>query len=357
MTIDDFRLRIFRLCNRQSTIVNLLDSYPLMKVVAIGGGTGLSTVLRGLKHHVTEPARPAQFRPEITRLTAIVTVTDEGGSSGRLRRDFRILPPGDIRNCLVALAEDEQLLTQLFNYRFASGHGLRGHSLGNLFLTALTHLTHDFAKAVRLSSEVLAIRGEIFPATLSDVHLKATRADGVVIRGERSITKTRVPIQRLHIVPSRCRPLPETLAAIHEADLITLGPGSLYTSLAPNLLVQGIAKEIARSRAVKVLVCNLMTQPGESRGYSAADHVRALHQHAGRKLFDYIVLNTRPLSGALLKRYAAERAAPVELDLDAVRKLGVKPLCANLLLEDQVARHDSRRLAQLLLSLAKHRGR
>jgi uncharacterized cofD-like protein len=328
-----------------------------MKVVAIGGGTGLSTVLRGLKHHVTEPARPAQLRPEITRLTAIVTVTDEGGSSGRLRRDFRILPPGDIRNCLVALAEDEQLLTQLFNYRFSSGRGLRGHNLGNLFLAALTHLTHDFAKAVRLSSEVLAIRGEIFPATLSDVHLKATRLDGVVIRGERSITKTRVPIQRLHIVPSRCRPLPETLDAIRKADLITMGPGSLYTSLAPNLLVQGIPEEIARSRAVKVLVCNLMTQPGESRGYSAADHVRALHQHAGRRLFNHIVLNTRPLSPALLNRYAAEHAAPVELDLDAVRKLGVKPLCANLLIEDQVARHDSRRLAQLLLSLAANRGR
>ena len=226
----------------QSTIVN---RPPSISVVAIGGGTGLSTVLRGLKHHVSEPARPAQFRPEITRLTAVVTVTDEGGSSGRLRRDFRILPPGDIRNCLVALAEDEQLLTQLFNYRFSSGHGLRGHNLGNLFLAALTHLTHDFAKAVRLSSEVLAIRGEIFPATLSDVHLKATRTDGVVIRGERSITETRVPIRRLHIVPSRCRPLPETLAAIRRADLITLGPGSLYTSLVPNLLVQGIAEEIA----------------------------------------------------------------------------------------------------------------
>jgi len=328
-----------------------------MKVVAIGGGTGLSTVLRGFKHHVTEPARPAQFRPEITRLTAIVTVTDEGGSSGRLRRDFRILPPGDIRNCLVALAEDEQLLTQLFNYRFSSGRGLRGHSLGNLFLTALTHLTHDFAQAVRLSSEVLAIRGEIFPATLSDVRLKATRTDGVVIRGERSITRTRVPIRRLHIVPSRCRPLPETLAAIHQADLITMGPGSLYTSLVPNLLVQGIAREIARSRAVKVLICNLMTQPGESRGYSAADHVSALHQHAGRKLFDHIVINTGPLSPELLQRYAAERAAPVELDLDAVRKLGVKPLCANLLVESQVARHSPRRLARLLLSLAKPRAR
>ena len=328
-----------------------------MKVVAIGGGTGLSTVLRGLKHHVSEPARPAQFRPEITRLTAVVTVTDEGGSSGRLRRDFRILPPGDIRNCLVALAEDEQLLTQIFNYRFSSGHGLRGHNLGNLFLTALTNLFHDFAKAVRLSSEVLAIRGEIFPATLSDVHLKATRIDGKVIRGERSITRTRLPIQRLQIVPSNCKPLPETLAAIREADLITFGPGSLYTSLVPNLLVQGIAKEIAGARAVKVLICNLMTQPGESRGYSAADHIKALHEHAGRKVFDHIVLNTRPLSPALLKRYAAEHAAPVLLDLDAIRKLGVKPLCADLLIEDRVARHDARHLTKLLLSLAKKRTR
>jgi uncharacterized cofD-like protein len=291
-------------------------------------------------------------RPEIRRLTAIVTVTDEGGSSGRLRRDLRILPPGDIRNCLVALAEDEQLLTQVFNYRFSSGHGLRGHSLGNLFLAALTHLTHDFATAVRLSSEVLAIRGEIFPATLADVHLTATRTDGVVLRGERSITATRVPIRRLQIVPARCRPLPETLDAIRAADLITVGPGSVYTSLVPNLLVQGIGRAIADSRAVKVLACNLMTQPGESRGYSAADHVRALHQHAHRKLFDYVVLNTGKLSGALLKRYAAERAAPVEMDLDAVRKLGVKPICADLLVEDGVARHDPRRLARLLLSLA-----
>jgi uncharacterized cofD-like protein len=328
-----------------------------MKVVAIGGGTGLSTLLRGLKHHISDPVRRAEYRPEIARLTAVVTVTDEGGSSGRLRRDFRILPPGDIRNCLVALAEDEQLLTHLFNYRFSSGRGLRGHNLGNLFLTALTHLTHDFAKAVRLSSEVLAIRGEIFPATLADVHLQATRTDGAVIRGERSITKTRVPIERLQIIPRRCRPLPDTLEAIHKADLITFGPGSLYTSLVPNLLVQGIPEEIARSRASKVLVCNLMTQPGESRGYSAADHVKALHEHAGRKLFDYIVLNTGPLSPALLRRYAAERAEPVELDLAAVQKLGVKPLCSNLVLPGQVARHDPRRLAKLVLSLAKTRGR
>ncbi len=328
-----------------------------MKVVAIGGGTGLSTVLRGLKHHISEPTHAAQFQPEIARLTAVVTVTDEGGSSGRLRREFGMLPPGDIRNCMVALAEDEQLLTQVFNYRFSSGHGLRGHSLGNLFLTALTSLTHDFAKAIRLSSEVLAIRGEIFPATLADVHLKAMRTDGKAIRGERSISKTRVPIEHLQIVPGRCKPLPETLAAIQQADLITLGPGSLYTSLIPNLLVQGIAQAIARSRAAKVYICNLMTQPGESRGYSAADHIRALHEHAGRRVFDHIVLNTRPMSRALLKRYAAERAAPVVLDLDALRKLGAKPICANLMIEDHVARHDPRRLAKLLLSLAKQRAK
>jgi uncharacterized cofD-like protein len=323
-----------------------------MKVVAIGGGTGLSTLLRGLKHHIGDTSHPALLYPVINRLTAIVTVTDEGGSSGRLRRDFRILPPGDIRNCLVALAEDEQLLTQLFNYRFSGGRGLRGHNLGNLFLAALTHLTHDFAKAVQLSSEVLAIRGEIFPATLADVHLTATTANGKNLRGERSITRTRYPIERLEIIPKHCRPLPDALAAIREADLITMGPGSLYTSLVPNLLVRGIAAEIAKSRALKVLICNLMTQPGESRGYSASDHLRALHEHAGRKLFDYIVLNTKPLSPKLLKRYAAERAEPVELDLEAVRKLGVKPLCANLLIEDHVARHDSRHLTQLVLTLA-----
>ena len=324
-----------------------------MKVVAIGGGTGLSTLLRGLKHHVAQPGRPAQLRPLIRRLSAIVTVSDEGGSSGRLRRDFRILPPGDIRNCLVALAEDEQLLTQIFNYRFASGRGLRGHSLGNLLLAALTDLTHDFAKAVRLSSEVLAIRGEIFPATLSDVHLEATRIDGLVIQGERNITRTRVPIQRLHILPADCQPLPEALAAIRHADLITLGPGSLYTSLIPNFLVQGIAEEVAASRAVKVLISNLMTQPGESRGYSAADHIRALREHATNISFDHIVLNTAPLSPSLLGQYAAERAAPVVPDLDAVRSLGVNPVCASLLIEEQVARHDPRRLAKLVLSLAK----
>jgi uncharacterized cofD-like protein len=323
-----------------------------MKVVAIGGGTGLSTVLRGLKHHVAEPSRPAQLQPAIARLTAVVTVTDEGGSSGRLRREFRILPPGDIRNCLVALSEDEKLFTRLFNYRFASGRGLRGHSMGNLLLAALTHLTHDFAKAVRVWGEVLAIRGEIFPSTLSDVRLRARLRDSRIVEGESRITKTRVPIATLEIVPSRCRPLRETLAALEQADLITLGPGSLYTSLIPNLLVHGIPEQIARAKALKVYVCNLMTQPGESRDYTAADHVRALHEHAGGKLFDYVLLNTRPLSPAMLKRYAAQRAEPVAHDLEDIQALGVKPICADLLVEAHVVRHDSRRLAQLLLDLA-----
>ncbi|HLY60830.1 MAG TPA: gluconeogenesis factor YvcK family protein [Terriglobia bacterium] len=323
-----------------------------MKVVSIGGGTGLSALLRGLKLHVAEPSRRGRFRATISRLTAVVTVTDEGGSSGRLRREFQILPPGDIRNCMVALAEDEKLFTRLFNYRFTNGRGLTGHSFGNLFLAALTELTHDFAKAVRVSSEVLAIRGEIFPSTLSDVRLKARLQDGRIIAGESDITKTRVPIRRLQIVPGRCRPLPETLAALEEADLITLGPGSLYTSLIPNLLVRGIPDQIMRSKALKVYIANLMTQPGETRRYTAADHVRALNDHAGGVLFDRVVLNTQPISPAMRKRYRAQEAEPVVIDLHEIRALGVEPLCADLLDEHRVARHNSPRLAQLLLDLA-----
>lgn len=322
-----------------------------MRVVAIGGGTGLSAALRGLKFHLSEPLRPALYEPAISRLTAVVTVTDEGGSSGRLRRDFRILPPGDIRNCLVALAEDEMLFTRLFAYRFTGGRGLKGHSLGNLLLAALTHLTRDFARAVKLSSGVLAIRGEIVPVTLGDVRLRARLRDGRVISGESRISKTRVPISRLQIVPARCRPLPETVAALESADLITLGPGSLYTSLIPNLLVRGIPQAIARSKALKVYVCNLMTQPGETAGYTVSNHLRALERHAGQQLFDVVVLNTRELSLRMRRRYAADRAEPVCNDLEEVEKLGVKPVLADLLIEDRVARHDSRRLAQLLLNL------
>jgi len=324
-----------------------------MRVVAIGGGTGLSALLRGFKVHVAGAGRVAPLQPTVSRLTAVVTVTDEGGSSGRLRREFRIPPPGDIRNCLVALAEDEKLFTKLFNFRFRSSGGLSGHNFGNLFLAALTHLTHDFAHAVHVCSDILAIRGEIFPSTLSDVRLKARLRDGRTIYGESRISQTKVPIRRLSTVPPRCRPLPETLAALEQADLITLGPGSLYTSLIPNLLVHDISPHIARAKALKVYVCNLMTQPGESRHYSAAQHLQAIARHAGGNLFDRIVLNTRPLSPALAKRYAAEQAEPVLNDLEKIRGLGVEPILAELLVEeDHVARHDSRRLAQILLDLA-----
>jgi len=322
-----------------------------MKVVAIGGGTGLAVLLRGLKRHVGTSATSGTD-PEISKLTAVVTVTDEGGSSGRLRRDFGMLPPGDIRNCLVALAGDEKILTRLFNYRFAAGRGLRGHSLGNLFLTALTNLTGDFSMAVKLASEVLAVRGEIFPSTLADVHLRAFLSDGRRVEGESRIHKTTVPIRRLSIVPARCRPMPETLKALEQADLITLGPGSLYTSLLPNLLVSSIPQQIARSKATKIYIGNLMTQPGETRGYTVAEHLDAIVQHVGRNLFDFAVLNDRAFPPAMRKRYAAERAEPVALDLEKVRALGTSPICAPLLLaDDGVARHDSQRLSRLLLDL------
>jgi uncharacterized cofD-like protein len=326
-----------------------------MKVVAIGGGTGLSVLLRGMKQWASPDVSPG--RSVISRLTAVVTVTDEGGSSGRLRRDFGMLPPGDIRNCLVALAEDERILTRLFNYRFAAGKGLRGHSLGNLFLTALTGLTSDFAMAVNLASEVLAVRGEIFPATLSDVRLKAQLADGRQVEGEGRIHRTRVPIAKLSIVPSHCRPLPETLKAVAEADLITLGPGSLYTSLLPNLLVSRIARQIERSRAIKVYVGNLMTQPGETRGYSAAEHLEAISKHVGGNIFDFAVLNNRSFPPMMRKRYAADQAEPVVNDLARIQKLGVCPVCVPLLqAEDGVARHDANRLSRLLLQLARRPG-
>jgi uncharacterized cofD-like protein len=327
-----------------------------MRVVAIGGGTGLAVLLRGLKQWVSPDT--SRGRQAIAQLTAVVTVTDEGGSSGRLRRDFGMLPPGDIRNCLVALAEDEKILTRLFNYRFAAGKGLTGHSLGNLFLTALTSLTGDFSMAVRLASEVLAVRGEIFPATLADVRLKAQLSDGRRAEGESQIHRTRVPIRKLSIVPARCRPMPETLKAVAEADLITLGPGSLYTSLLPNLLVSRIAEQIARSRATRVYVGNLMTQPGETRGYSAAEHIEAIIQHAGGNIFDFAVLNNKPFPLPMRKRYAAEGAEPVVNDLAKIRALGVIPVCVPLLqAEDGVARHDADRLSRLLLDLARPRSR
>lgn len=327
-----------------------------LRIVAIGGGTGLSSLLHGLKQYA--PPLPGSERAlEVIRgplvdITAVVTVSDDGGSSGRLRREFAVLPPGDIRNCMVALSEDEALLSRLFQYRFPSGRGLKGHSFGNLFLTALSHVTGDFPKAVKVSSEVLAIAGRIYPATSDNVTLEAKLADGSTVMGETRISKSRSRIQKVALRPRRCKPLEEALAAIAEADLITLGPGSLFTSLIPNLLVDGIPQAIRQSDAVKAYFVNLMWQPGETISFTAADHVAAIHEHARTKFLDYVVVNTRPISEPLRKKYARRRAQPVENDLDRIETMGVTVLARDLLQEIGKVRHDPAAIASVAIELA-----
>jgi uncharacterized cofD-like protein len=327
-----------------------------LRVVAIGGGTGLSTLLKGLKRYVRPPGVPAKGTA-IGELSAVVTVTDDGGSSGRLRREFNILPPGDIRNCIVALSEDEALLSRLFQYRFPSGEGLEGHSFGNLFVAALTGLTGDFAEAVKLSSEVLATHGHIYPATTANVILEALMADGSRVQGETRITASSGRIADLRMVPADPHPLPQALEAIAHADLITVGPGSLFTSLIPNLLVHGIPPAVAQSRAVKVFVCNLMTEANESLGLSAAEHIRAIYKHsAGHRIFDYVLVNGTPVSDALKAKYALEGAAQIVNDLDEIEKLGVRPITGDYLDETaEVARHATDRVARDLLALSAGR--
>ena len=321
-----------------------------LHVVALGGGTGLSALLRGLKLHVVRRTdqHPTAERP-IADIAAIVTVTDDGGSSGRLRRENRILPPGDIRSCMVALSKDEALLSRLFQYRFQAGRGLRGHNFGNLFLAALTHVTGDFAEAVRVSSKVLAIRGRIFPSTISNVHLVAKLANGKRVQGETNISRSSVAIRKLELVPRRVRPLSAAVEAIQEADLILMGPGSLYTSVIPNLLIPEIADSIARSRAPRVYVANLMTQPGETTNYALSEHIRAIQDHVGKRLIDSVVANVRPVSPEVADRYRAQGAAPVAIDPEKVRKLKVKLVTGDLLEEHGVIRHNSERLAKLLV--------
>ncbi len=319
-----------------------------VRVAAIGGGTGLSTLLHGLKHYIARRRHDAGRHP-ISDLAAIVTVTDDGGSSGRLRREYRILPPGDIRNCMVALSQDEALLGRLFQYRFHSGRGLRGHSFGNLFLTALSHVTGDFAEAVRVSGEVLAIRGRIFPTTVENVSLEAVMTDGKVVCGETHIAKSGKKIRRLRLQPRHVRPLPEVLESIARADLILIGPGSLYTSILPNLLVAGVAEAIESSSATRVYIANLMTQPGETEGYSLSDHIRAIYRHTGRKLFDWVVASNQPISVEIARRYKSRSAEPVRLDIGKLQRMGVRCLLDNLLEEHAVVRHDAGRLAQMLI--------
>jgi uncharacterized cofD-like protein len=280
---------------------------------------------------------------------AVVTVSDDGGSSGRLRREYSVLPPGDIRNCLVALSQDEALLGRLFQYRFHSGRGLRGHSFGNLFLTALSHVTGDFSRALRVSSEVLAIRGRIFPSTNQLVTLEAVLEDGKILAGESRIGKSRVPIRRVKLSPRTVKPLPEVLEAIASADLIVMGPGSLYTSVIPNLLVYGVAEAIEKSPATRVYIANVMTQPGETREYTLADHVKAIHRHTGRKLLDWVVVNNKPIGPDVARRYRLKGAEPVSADLEELQRLGLRCVFDSLIETDGVIRHHPKRLASLLI--------
>ncbi len=354
---------------------------PALRVVAMGGGTGLSTLLRGFKHFTASSTLPLPGceRPEclIAELTAVVTVTDDGGSSGRLRKDFKMLPPGDLRNCMVALSEDEQLLSQLFRHRFRAGGELEGHAFGNLFVAALQEITGDFAQAIRLANQVLATRGHIYPATTSNVSLAARMDSGAIVRGETLITSSRDRIAELTLEepnpdgiaagangdalrPVRVPPLPETLAAIAAADLITLGPGSLFTSVITNLLVDGIPEALAQAKGVRIYVCNLMTQANESLHLTASQHIERILEHApaesrrpgARPFLDYALVNTAPVSATLRERYAAEGAETIAPDVERIEAMGIRCITGAYAAEGDVLRHDADLVAKTALRLA-----
>jgi uncharacterized cofD-like protein len=342
---------------REFSVAPLLDTRHAraarpLRVVAIGGGTGLSTLLRGLRRHVAVPGQPEAEDGAIADLAAVVTVTDDGGSSGRLRTDFNMLPPGDLRNCMVALSEEEDLLTRLFGHRFRSGDTLKGHNFGNLFVAALTEITGDFAQAVQLSSKILATRGRIYPATTANTTLVAHMDDGSVVRGETRITASRRRIVELTLDPPRPAPLPETLEAIACADLITVGPGSLYTSLITNLLVDGIPAALAQARGLRVYISNLMSQANESLGLTASEHIERIYEHTRAPIFDCALVNTAPFKPETLARYAAEGAAPIVADVERIQALGVRCIAGDFACEENVVRHAAGRVTDALLGLA-----
>jgi len=305
------------------------------RVVAIGGGTGLSTLLQGLKKYTKN-------------ITAIVTVTDTGGSSGRLRDELDILPPGDIRNCLVALADAEPLMLQLFQYRFENGSGLKGHSFGNLFITALSKVTGDFDKAIKESSKVLAIRGHVIPSTLEKVSLVGEFFDGAVLKGETNITGRGMPIKRVWLEPENCHATPESLDAIENADVIICGPGSLFTSVLPNLLISEILQKILSSEAKKFYVANVMTQPGETDGFSVFDHLESLIRHTDPRLVDTVFVNTDPVPENLLTKYQSQNASQVRIDIEKIRERGYEVVEGSMVKFGEQVRHDPELLAKLM---------
>lgn len=310
------------------------------RVVAIGGGTGLSTMLRGLKRYTAN-------------IVAVVTVTDDGGSSGRLRTELGILPPGDIRNCMIALADAEGSMTALLQHRFPSDSGaLGGHSVGNLLLAAMNQITGDFEKAVQEMSRVLAIRGRVLPSTLTHVNLRAEMDDGTCVEGETAIVEHPARIRRMHLIPPDPEPPDEVVEAIRNVEIVVLGPGSLFTSVVPNLLVPRIVDALVSTRAVRVYVCNVMTQPGETDNFTASDHVRALEAHAGKRVCDYVLVNTAVPSHELLERYRASGQEMVEPDSDRIRAMGYRVVSGNFISESDYVRHDPIKLAEAILKLA-----
>jgi len=331
-------------------------------ITAIGGGTGLSTLLRGLKRFVG-----GEGAWSVNDLAAIVTVTDEGGSSGVLRKEFGMLPPGDIRNCIVALAEEEQLLSRLFSYRFDTDSALKGHSLGNLLLTAMTDITGSFEKAVLAASEVLAVAGAIYPSTLTDVRLHAELEDGDALVGEVAISGSLIGeaprtsarharITHLALDPPDAQPTEGALAALAKADLIVIGPGSLYTSVLPNLVLRPLAEALRNAKALRVYVCNVMTQPNETDGYSAQDHLQAIVEHAGL-VVDVMLMNGRRPSESIVAHYAEMNQVPVQFDLEAIRTLGVTPFFGDIIAEDDYVRHDPDALARTIFQIYDRYGR
>ncbi|MBN2453357.1 MAG: YvcK family protein [Candidatus Omnitrophica bacterium] len=308
------------------------------RIVVIGGGTGLSTMLHGLKEYTSN-------------ITAIVTVADDGGSSGRLRKDFDMLPPGDIRNCLVALADAEPLMGKLFQFRFEEGGDLKGHSFGNLFIAAMTRVAGNFDTAIKESSKVLAIRGRVVPATLDKAALVAEHIDGTETVGESNIPNAASPIRRITLRPAECTATNEAIDAIRKADAVVLGPGSLYTSIMPNLLVGTMAKELLASKAVKVYVCNVMTQKGETGGYKASDHVRAIINHTASGIINYCIVNTARIHKDMLKKYEGEDSYPVAADIENLKKLKIKVIEAHIVSTKDYVRHDSVTLAKIIVDL------
>lgn len=313
------------------------------RIAVIGGGTGLSVLLHGLKKHTSN-------------ISAIVTVADEGGSSGKLRKEFGILPPGDIRNCLVALADTEPLMSDLFQYRFDDSSSLKGHSFGNIFLLAMSRVTKDFEEAVRESSKILAIRGEVIPSTLERVRLLAELEDGTKELGETEVSESPKPIKTLSLIPSHCTATKSAIKAINNAEAIIFGPGSLYTSVLPNLLVDGISNAISQSNAIKIYVCNVMTQHGETDNYKASDHVKALLNNTNIGPIDYVIVNNAVPSDQLLTRYKKEKAYPVDPDIEQIKPTGIKAVEGNVIDARDFVRHNPNRLAKLIeeiISLAK----